>query len=64
MKWVERVLNLDCGEAQVRFDKRLEHREHGVGDLVDDFAGVLPDLRQHIQRENNMVKSESAARPA
>jgi hypothetical protein len=63
LKRVERVLNLDCGEAEVRFDKRLEHREHGVRDLVDDFAGILPDLRRNIQRKNKRVKSEGAARP-
>ena len=44
LKRIECVLNLDCGKGQVRFNKCLVHGKHGVRDLVDDLAGVLPDL--------------------
>ena len=50
MKRVEVVLNLDGGVGQVGLNERLVHWEHGVSDLIDDFARVLPDLHNRLNR--------------
>jgi hypothetical protein len=44
LKRVEVILNLNCGKRQVGLNKSFEHWKHCVRNLVDDFAGVLPDL--------------------
>jgi hypothetical protein len=53
LKRVEIISNVDCSERQVGFNERLEHGKHCVRNLVDDIAGVLPDLLDTLDLRQN-----------